>query len=360
MGTYKSFSITVQGISHIKQGKVCQDSSYRYEDASMCITAVADGHGDDNCFRSETGASYAISCAVSGIIEFVNINNPLFSNNPSINNLNSHLPDNWKKAIQQLIKHIIASWQIKIEEDFKCHRFSPQELSLVDDKHRKNYELGINIHKAYGSTLIVCVITPHYWLGIHIGDGRFTVLNQDGNFSQPVPWDDKCYLNVTTSICDDDAFERARFHFSLNAEIPPPIAVFLCTDGLDDNYPVDENEKHLFRLYRTIALTFAEDGFEATRNQLADLINSFATKGKGDDTSIAGCIDMDSLEQIMSVLQTAMSKEEKNQKKNNLSEGKKENHETMQRNDTVSINGDGMTHTINSAGILKNQNNFIF
>jgi hypothetical protein len=35
--------------------------------------------------------------------------------------------------------------------------------------------------------------------------------------------------------------------------------VFLCSDGIDDNYPVQENDKYLFKLYRTITQSFAEE-----------------------------------------------------------------------------------------------------
>ncbi|MDR0663087.1 MAG: protein phosphatase 2C domain-containing protein, partial [Spirochaetaceae bacterium] len=144
-------------------------------------------------------------------------------------------------------------------------------------------------------------MSKEYWFGIHIGDGRFTVLYPDGTFAQPVPWDDRCYLNVVTSICDDDALEGARTCFAPASEMLP-IAVFLCSDGVDDNYPIEENEKHLYRLYRTITLTFVDDGFDSTCDQLKDLANSFATKGKGDDTSIAGIIDMEAVKAVAPLL----------------------------------------------------------
>jgi serine/threonine protein phosphatase PrpC len=155
-------------------------------------------------------------------------------------------------------------------------------------------------HPAYGTTLIAAVITPDYWFGIHIGDGRFTVLKADGTFDQPVDWDDRCFLNATTSICDDDAVERARFYFAPRTEEAPPVALFLCSDGVDDNYPVEENEKHLYALYKIIAETFVDEGFDATKDQLSDLANSFATKGKGDDTSIAGIIDIEAVKAALS------------------------------------------------------------
>lgn len=40
-------------------------------------------------------------------------------------------------------------------------------------------------------------------------------------------------------------------------------------------------------------MTFDEDGYDSTCRQIIDLAKSFAIKGKGDDTSIAGFIDMD-------------------------------------------------------------------
>jgi len=302
MNAYKSFAVTVTGGSHIKHGKGCEDFSFKHEDSGVSIAVVADGHGDDNCFRSAKGAAFAVACAAKSIQEFVKLYESKFS--PGLLRkkiLPSH--DDLDKAVRDLVKHIIALWQEKVEENYAAFPFTTEELEKADDKHRKKIEAGQSISSAYGTTLIAAAITSYYWFGFHIGDGRLTALYPDGSYNQPVPWDEKCYLNVTTSICDDDAIDQFRCYFSLHAEAAPPFAVFLCSDGIDDNYPVDENEKHLFKLYRTIAITFAEDGFESTCRQLKDLLNSFATKGKGDDTSIAGFINMDGLKQAVPVWQ---------------------------------------------------------
>lgn len=108
-----------------------------------------------------------------------------------------------------------------------------------------------------------------------------------------MPWDPKCFLNQTTSICDDDAAERARLYFSYHTDKAPPAAVFLCSDGVDATYPVEDNEKQLYKLYRNVAETFVQDGFDSSCGQIKDLANLFATKGSQDDTSIAGFIDME-------------------------------------------------------------------
>ena len=313
MNGYRPFAVSIIGGSHTKHGKGCQDFSLKYEDEDMSIASVADGHGEDNCFRSARGAVLAVTSAINGIHEFVKYHEvkfapPLFKKKIILSQ------DEWDKALRDLVRRIIASWQVKVEEDYTARPFSPEELSLADEKHRKRFEAGNGLNKAYGTTLLACAITQYYWFGIHIGDGRFSALYPDGSFDQPVPWDERCYLNVTTSICDDDADKSARLYFSLNTERKPPVAVFICTDGIDDNYPVDGNEKHLFKLYRTIALTFAEDGFESTDSQLKDLAISFATKGKGDDTSIAGFIDMEALNRVVPVWQKQVKEEEVGEK----------------------------------------------
>jgi serine/threonine protein phosphatase PrpC len=311
MNRYKSFAVTVPGGSHIKHGKGCEDASFCKEDNSVCIAVVADGHGDDNCFRSSTGSKLAVSCAANGIQEFLKIHEQtfkkrFFSGKPVVTH------NEFEKTLKEtLLKYTIASWHKNIADNYETNPFTPEELEKADDKHRKRYEAKQDINKAYGTTLIASAITPYYWFGVHIGDGRLTALYPDGSFDQPVPWDDKCYLNVTTSICDEDAYTQARCYISLNSEKPPPLAVFLCSDGLDDNYPVEENKKHLYKLYRTIALTFAEDGFESTFKQLKDLAEQYATKGKGDDTSIAGFIDMEAVKKAVPVWKKQITEEEK-------------------------------------------------
>ena len=299
MNNFKSFAVTVTGSSHIKQGKGCQDYSYKYENSDMSIAAAADGHGDENCFRSAKGAALAVICAIDGIFRFAEYHKAKFSLLGMPGKKGGSIQKNFEKPVADLIRHIIAEWQIKVEEDYTSNPFTEAELALADEKHRKKYVSGAGLNKAYGTTLMASVITAYYWLSIHIGDGRISVLYPDGSFDQPVPWDNRCFLNATTSICDDDAADHARFYFTFNSEKNPPAAVFLCTDGIDDNYPVEENEKHLFKLYRTIAIAFAEEGFESTCSQLTDMASSFATNGKGDDTTIAGFIDTEKLKETI-------------------------------------------------------------
>ena len=378
MGAYKSFAVTVIGGDHIKAGKVCQDASLNGESAGAVIAVVADGHGSDNCFRSDRGAEFAVQCAGEGIRAFVedhkteedkekfnywfykNLLEQRSKEGVPVDRLTKYV-ELYKKNLleraaetvkleparekifttyefendlkERLIKNIVQSWHKEAADDFEKNPFREEELEKADEKHRKKFENIINktqtslisaagqdysFGKAYGATLITAAITQHYWFGIHIGDGRLTALYPDGSFDQPVPWDERCVVGgKTTSICDDDAYERARCYFSFRAEKPPPVAVFLCSDGVDDSFPVYENEKHLFKQYRKIAIAFAEEGYESTcgddgrSGQLKDLATFFATKGKRDDTSIAGFIDMEAIKSVVPVWKDQIAKEEK-------------------------------------------------
>jgi serine/threonine protein phosphatase PrpC len=292
---YQSFSASVIGGSHVKHGKDIQDRTKSFDNPKLSFAVVADGHGADECFRSAQGAKIAVECASKALHDFINEIEPCFIEKLS-RKASPPSHEEFEKPLRGLVNHIVAQWHEGVDRHVQVEPFTPAELETAGEKYRDRYEAGEHYAKAYGTTLIAAALTSQYWFGLHIGDGRLTALYRDGSFDQPVPWDKKCFLNQTTSICDDDAAERARVYCSFHGEKAPPAAVFLCSDGVDDNYPVEENERHLFKLYRTIALTFAEEGFPSTVTQIKDLTASFAAKGKGDDTSIAGLVDMDGIQ----------------------------------------------------------------
>jgi serine/threonine protein phosphatase PrpC len=345
MESYKSFAVTVQGGSHIKSGTVCQDASNFYNDESMSVAVVADGHGDSNCFRSDKGSKFAVACATEGIKQFVKEHEALFKQ--SKKTVSPSLRELEKFIREKLIKQTVASWNNAVMEHYQKNPFTKQELEKASEKYQKRYENGENINKAYGTSLIAATITPWYWFAYHIGDGRFSVLYKDGSGEQPVPWDPKCFLNVTTSICDDDILDRyddkeerytgVRTYLSMKADKEPPVAFFLCSDGIDDNYPADEKENaiHLYRLYREIAVTFAEDGYESTCGQIKDLANEFATKGKGDDTSLAGIVNIEELKKVAPVWKEKMAADEAERKKAKAEADEKAKEEAEQREKTA-------------------------
>ena len=253
------FSASCIGASHIHEEKPCQDYSLCRAEGKTAIAAVADGHGADVHFRSDRGARFAAETAMRCIGEFVTIKNAPLSDPSAL--------------LSALEKSIIAAWHEKIACDVKT-----DPLEGVSN--------GVGILEPYGTTLIAAAITEHYWFAIHIGDGKCVVINEDNEASQPVPWDERCFLTRTTSLCDEDAGSLFRHYYSETL----PLAVFLGSDGIDDSFPVNENEKHLAHLYLNIYENFIKEGLKNGEAQLREMLPRLTQKGSGDDVSIAGII----------------------------------------------------------------------
>lgn len=277
---YFAFSATEVGYNHTKISKVCEDASDFYDDEKMHICVVADGHGSDNYPRTEYGSKYAVNAAIESVIDFVNTADPkdvLKDNNTNYCMLN------------QLAKSILKAWYQSVEEDFNKRPFSEGELSLVSEKYKRKYisdnEEERHIEKAYGCTLILFAVTDEYSFGLQIGDGKCVYIDSDGKFSEPIPWDENCQLNVTTSICDSDAIDEFRYFVTEN----PPTAVFIGSDGIDDSYASDEE---LYALYRSILKIFIENGVDIGKSEIKEYLPVLTKKGSGDDVSVALIMDL--------------------------------------------------------------------
>lgn len=286
-----AFSATETGYNHTRINKVCEDASDFYDDEKMHICVVADGHGSDNYPRTEFGSKFAVDAAIKNVIEFVNTAEKSQVINDAENNF---------ERMNQLAKSILRSWYESVEEDYNKKPFTEKELEKVSDKYKNRY-LSENIEerkveKAYGCTLIIYVITDDYSFGMQIGDGKCVLIDENGQFLEPIPWDDDCQLNVTTSICDDDAIDEFRFYISDKM----PTAVFIGSDGIDDSYA---NEEELYALYRSILKIFIEHGDEVGKSEIREYLPVLTKRGSGDDVSMGLIINQKRAKSISSVFE---------------------------------------------------------
>ena len=286
-----AFSATETGYNHTKINKVCEDASDFYDDEKMHICVVADGHGSDNYPRTEFGSKFAVDAAIKNVIEFVNTAEKSQVINDAENNF---------ERMNQLAKSILRSWYESVEEDYNKKPFTEKELEKVSDKYKNRY-LSENIEerkveKAYGCTLIIYIITDDYSFGMQIGDGKCVLIDENGQFLEPIPWDDDCQLNVTTSICDDDAIDEFRFYISDKM----PTAVFIGSDGIDDSYA---NEEELYALYRSILKIFIEHGDEVGKSEIREYLPVLTKRGSGDDVSMGLIINQKRAKSISSVFE---------------------------------------------------------
>ena len=300
----KSFNLSAQGASHIKKNKECQDESESYFDEKMAIAIVCDGHGGDDYMRSAVGSTLAAAVAKKNIINFLNaITKEQFWAKPENN-------------MKNLEASIINGWNEAIYMDFAQNPFTEAELSGISEKARKKYTQDVRIESAYGTTMIAVAMTKEFWFGIHIGDGKCVAVNPEGKFVQPIPWDPKCFLNATTSICDSDALERFRHFYSEKL----PAAVFVGSDGIDDCF---SNNEQLHNLYKTILYSFGTSEFENAKNDLRDYLPRLSAKGSGDDVSIAAMFDFDIVPELEVVKDFDREKEKARVEENARKEAEK-------------------------------------
>lgn len=274
----KVFYSSAQGASHKKKNKECQDWSGSYCDEKCAIAIVCDGHGGDDYVRSGIGSKIACEVAKKDIINFIDT--------VKLEDLNK----NSNELLERLEASIISGWSGSIQQDFAERPFADDELKNVSEKAKAKYRDG-EIEGAYGTTLIAVAMTKDYWFGLQIGDGKCVAVTKESQLGKPIPRNEKCFLNATTSICDKDALINFRHRYSQKL----PAAIFVGSDGVDDSF---SNDEQLYGLYRTIVYSFATTDFDEAKKDLEKYLPGLSKKGSGDDVSIAAIFDMDAIAEL--------------------------------------------------------------
>ena len=275
-----AFAHSVIGASHVKNGQPCQDASLCVKNEAYTLIAVADGHGGERYFRSDIGSRFAVEAAD-------------FLTEPAVLDVlrNVKREEHRESIILQLKKSIINLWNMNITVHVENNPFTEDELNAIPEKYAERYRGGEQIEAAYGSTLIAVLLTEKFILAMQIGDGNAVTVDNAGMFAQPIPADENCFLNVTTSLCDENAIESFRHSYS---DISP-VAVLIGTDGIDDCFAGAEK---LFDFYRVVLTSFRDKDEETAKTELIDYLPRLSEKGSGDDISIGMMIDKELLQAI--------------------------------------------------------------
>lgn len=238
---------TVKGASHADAGKECQDASLSWTDDELAIIVVSDGHSGEKHCNSATGAALACQITKDHLREFCsNVDHEWQAHKPA-------------DTIKRLSASILAEWTHEIAE-------LEEAADVV----------------SYGCTLIAYAQTKYFWLALQIGDGRCVMQNRADEWIQPVPWDDRCFLNMTTSLCDENAANEFRIAYGDVESIPN--AVFLCSDGIDGTFGIGEL---LYGFYTNIIKSIDDDGMENVVSQLPEVLSHYSKTVSRDDMSIA-------------------------------------------------------------------------
>lgn len=293
-------NFTCQGESHKADNKVCQDFSLTSSSAGTTVAVVCDGHGGNRYFRSNVGAEYAAKITEKSVRSFVKqvdpsilIGKPFTAVGPV-----SELPDNYKETevdrlFRQLFSSIIFKWNEMILEHAAKTPINVWESEHVEQKYLDDFLQKKSLEKTYGCTLMVFVKTKQYWFAFHIGDGKCITLQNDPVWKEPVPWDERCFLNKTTSLCDSDAINEFRYCYQGDGQ--HPAAVFLGSDGIDDSFGETSN---MVNFYIQIAKEILNAPGGKVKMSLKETLPQLSRMGSRDDMSVACVYDKPGLKNL--------------------------------------------------------------
>lgn len=296
------FSIYRQGASHKKAPeKPCQDHALHRVSDEFDIIALSDGHGSDKYFRSHYGAEIATAVMADtletfcrdadfgmllGDADFIQVGKAAEA---------GEAPNRLEHVMRHVCRHICSLWHRKIEEHWNASPLTPEETDFLKSTHSGGVSLYdyyfdtegkprlSHLPSAYGCTLFgVAETAGGFWVALHIGDGKCVAFDDDGNWSEPIPWDDDCFLNITTSMSSPGDTANL-FRYCIGRK--RPAAIFVASDGMDDSYTPMETLAFEYAMLFVSHLAF--NGPEKTEPQIGGWLDEISTRYSRDDMSVA-------------------------------------------------------------------------
>ena len=258
------FGASVQGASHIRSGRECQDSLKKLvKDSGSVILAVADGHGSDSCPYSKEGSLAAVNvfCKILGdyLDTYTGQQEMLFT----------FLK---REGDTKIAQEIDVAWKRRI---LRLHTKCRREIPL-DENRNKDREA---VYKLYGSTLLGLVITEDFLFAFQLGDGDIVKVSESGVYS--VIAGDKILGTETHSLSKAESWKKAITLIRKREEREKqPVMYMLSSDGLSNSYKNDEEFKKTCMDYYVL---LKEHGVKAVSEQLKTWLQETSEMGCGDD-----------------------------------------------------------------------------
>lgn len=267
------FGTSVQGASHIRSGRECQDSLKKVvKDSGTVILAVADGHGSDSCPYSKTGSYAAVNVFCKILGDYLDT----YAGQPEM--LFTFLK---REGDTKLAQEIDAEWKRRI---LRLHTKSKREI-LPEAEQDKKKEA---VYKLYGSTLLGLVLTEDFFFAFQLGDGDIVKVSENGVYH--IIEGDKILGTETHSLSKAESWKKAVTLIRKREEKEQqPVMYMLSSDGLSNSYKNDEEfEKTCMDYY----LLLREHGAKAVSDQLKTWLQETSELGSGDDITALFAYEM--------------------------------------------------------------------
>ena len=307
------FAAAIQGESHRKRelerqnllaGRrfPCQDratvsgSIRAANGTTFSFMAISDGHGGAPYFRSHRGAEFALQVVQDLVSRRMDRIQELVA------------AGDFDMIRSQLALAITKNWRLLIDRDLQENPLAQGELVLLEGEKPQVaalYREGRDLYSIYGCTLLAYFTAEDFWFAIQIGDGDFALSYDGQDFSLPMPKDEGCFLNQTTSLCDSLAAKE--FRYVAGTQIPK---VALCSsDGVANSF---KTESQVAGFYRSLFNLFIESEFpqcqelqcknqdrcdiyckaNLVKEEILQYLPHLSRNGSGDDIGIAAIVNL--------------------------------------------------------------------
>jgi hypothetical protein len=291
------------GAAHQRRGQVCQDGSAAIELRSLDglpvkVMAVADGHGGARYHRSDIGSRLACTAALTAVAATLETSRLADS-------AAGQPMEQWRRWLQQALPlAILSTWREAVEAD-RARRPEPDNPAGQEGVPALE-SAAAQDWLAYGTTLGLVVLTPHWWGHTGLGDwdlvrvdaqGVAVLLDEEAD-------DPASPGEATGSLCLPDAASLFASRSGLHRLDSPQarFALLLSTDGLRKSCATDPDflalAAFLVSAVQAGSTTPAHaldqaaapaDAPEASQEstELPSLLDRISREGSGDDVSVA-------------------------------------------------------------------------
>lgn len=258
------FGVSVQGASHIRSGRECQDSLKKVvRDSGAVILAVADGHGSDSCPYSKTGSFAAVNVFCKIMDDYLET----YTGQQEM--LFTFLK---REGDTKIAQEIDAEWKRRI---LRLHTKCKREIPMREDGGKDKEA----VYRLYGSTLLGLVITEEFLFAFQLGDGDIMKVSEAGIYNVIEP--DKILGTETHSLSKAESWKKAITLIRRREENEKrPVMYMLSSDGFSNSYRDDgEFQKTCLDYYALLK----EHGVKAVSDQLKVWLQETSEMGCGDD-----------------------------------------------------------------------------
>ena len=269
---------SVRGASHVRAGLPNQDalslwSSPAGDPLPCAAAAVADGHGGQRHFRSQTGARIAVEVAI-GRLRALAAGLERCTHGERAGHVAAHGP-----------AAIVGEWAASVHADLAAHPIRDDEWAVLAEAEG---DAGVDAVRAdpllaYGATLLAALVTPSAIVLLQLGDGDVLCVAGDGSTRRPIAHDERLAGNRTTSICQPDAESDMRLAV-LHRDQDDAILLLLSTDGYANSFRSDDDFLCIGDDFRSL---IAKHGLTAVDAQLETILLDASAEGSGDDITLA-------------------------------------------------------------------------